>query len=90
MGSSWQTQDHKDFSDEHLASYCSNRDEGTLKDKFWPTITKEWFKRWPLSEPSAQYIKKKGTIEKARKAWEEKKVNVSILNQHLVSARTYS
>jgi hypothetical protein len=89
MGNSWQTQDQKEFFDEHLASYCSIRDEGKLKEGFWPMVTEEWFKRWPLSEPPADLVEKKESVEKAQKVWKEKKVDVSILDRHLVSARTY-
>jgi hypothetical protein len=90
MGSSWQTQDQKDFFDEHIASYCICRDEGTLREEFWPKVMKDWFERWPLSEPPTEILEKKGTIEKAQKAWMEKRVDVSILDRHLVLTRTYS
>lgn len=77
MGNSWQSQDQKDFFDEHFVSYVRNSDEGKLKE-FWPGIIEEWFKRWPLSEPPPETVAKEETIEKARKVWKGKKIEVSV------------
>lgn len=79
MGNSWQTQGQKEFFNEHITLYCTIRDEGSLKDDFWPKVTEEWFKCWLLTEPLADLIVKKGTIEKAQRAWKDKKIDVSIL-----------
>ncbi|KAF9782108.1 hypothetical protein BJ322DRAFT_1110992 [Thelephora terrestris] len=75
MGNSWQSEDQKEFFDEYLTSYCSSRDEGKLRDEFWPMVIEEWFKRWPLSEPPAELVEKKGTVEKAKKVWKEKRID---------------
>ena len=53
-------------------------------------VTGEWFKRWPLSEPPANFVAKQGSVEKAQKLWRSKKVEVSIVRRRLVWTRTYS
>lgn len=78
MGNSWQTPDQRDFFDAHLTAYARSCDEGDLKS-FWSTVIDDWFKLWPLSEPSDEFIAEKGTAEKARKAWKAKKIEVSIV-----------
>ena len=77
MGTSWQTQDQKDFFDKHLALYVQNSDAGKLKDLFWPMILDKWFERWPLPEPPSESVVKEGSA-KAEKIWKAKKVEVSI------------
>ena len=79
MPESWQDEEQKLFFEENLALYSRGRDEGTLKKTFWPMIIKEWFERWPLSEPPAELVEKnQGAVEKATKVWRNKKVEVSI------------
>ena len=77
MGNSWQTDDHKRFFDEHLASYSRSFDKGQLKD-FWPAIADEWFKQWPLGDIPPELVEKKGSVEKAEKALKAKKMEVSV------------
>ena len=89
MGSSWQTSDQKAFLDEHLAAFTLSRDKDDLKS-FWSTVMFKWFERWPLSEPPAEFVEKKGTVEKARKAWRSKRIEVSIAQGCSVRTRTYS
>ena len=77
MGTSWQTQDQKDFFNKYLALYVQNSDAGKLKDLFWPTILDKWFEQWPLPEPLSKSVAKEG-LAKAEKIWKAKKVEVSI------------
>jgi hypothetical protein len=81
MPSSWQTQDHKAFFDEHLALYVRHRDEGKTKE-FWSMIVEKWLKRWPLSEPPVALVAKEGSV-KAQKTWKDRKVNVSVTRRRL-------
>ena len=89
MGNSWQEEEHKAFFEEYLALFSSSRDEGTLRSKFWPMVTEEWFKRWPLSEPPSDLVESAGSAEKALKVWRDTQVNVSIPCRRVVSSRTY-
>ena len=86
MGNSWQTQSQRDFFDKHLTSYNRSSGEGNLKDTFWLRVIKEWFELWPLSEPPSELVEKEGTLEKARKAWRGKKIEVSTVRTWSVSA----
>ena len=89
MGNSWQTAEHKAFFDEHLPSFTESSDAGKLKEQFWPMITDEWFKRWPLSKPPPEFIEKAGSIKKAQKDWKTKKIEVSVGQRHLASTWAY-
>jgi hypothetical protein len=90
MGNSWQTQEQRQFFDKHLTLYCSNRDKGNLKEDFWPMIMEEWFKLWPLAEPPAELVEKKGPVEKAQRVLKDRKIDVSVLERRLVLTLTYS
>ena len=84
MGNSWQTPDQRDFFDKQLASYTRSCDEKKLK-AFWQTVTDDWFKLWPLSEPPAELVAKEGTIEKARKKWRTRKIEVSTIQNSVLT-----
>lgn len=90
MGNTWQTKDQQEFFEEHLALYSSSRDGGKLKEEFWPMITEEFFKRWPLTEPPAELVGETGSIEKAMKAWRDRRIGVSISQRRAVFSWTYS
>jgi len=81
MPTSWQTQDHKVFIDEHFDSYVRSG-MGKKEKEFWSSTFLLWFERWPLSNPPAKVIEKEGTLEKGKKAWREKEIAVSITQQH--------
>lgn len=77
MGVSWQTPEQKVFIEGHFPSYFQHLADETLKTEFWPGFKEEWFRTWPLPEPSPDLVKKEGSLEKAKKAEYNKKVNVS-------------
>ena len=83
MGNSWQTDDQRRFIEARLASYSISRDGGNLKKDFWPKFIEEWFNRWPLPEPPATLVEKKGTVEKATKAWRDQKIEVSVRQRYV-------
>lgn len=72
-----QTPDQKAYIEESLPLFSQHLADGNLKTAFWPDFFDEWFKRWPLQEPSAELIEKEGTVEKANKAERGKQMNVS-------------
>jgi len=82
MPTTWQTQDHKAFINEHLSSYARSS-MGKGDKSFWTSTFQLWFERWPLSDPPADAIDPEKTIEECRKAWEGKEIAVSIPRRRL-------
>jgi hypothetical protein len=77
MPTTWQSPAQKVFFEQHLTSYVRHIEEGKIK-AFWVIIFEEWLELWPLSEPPAKLIEKKGSVAKAEKAWRSQKLDVSV------------
>lgn len=89
MGVSWQTAEQKAFIEDHLPSHHQHSQAGTLKAIFWPELIDEWFKKWPVPEPTPELVQKEGGVGKAKKAERKKKVDVSTTCMLSLSARTH-
>jgi hypothetical protein len=79
MANSWQSPEQKAFIEEHIPSYVQHIANGTAKTKFWPDFLVEWFKAWPLSEPTPELVEEKGNVQKALKSMRSKKISVSAI-----------
>jgi len=89
MGMSWQTTEQKTFIDGYLPSYNEHLAAGTTKADFWPDFVVEWFKSWPLPEPTPEAIQKEGNLEKAKSAGRNKRIGVSTICVLIASAWTH-
>ncbi|KAF9791998.1 hypothetical protein BJ322DRAFT_1015928 [Thelephora terrestris] len=67
MGVTWKTPEQNVFIEQHLPSFNQHSAAGTVKSMFWPGLFDEWFKNWPLPEPSPELVEKHGSIEVAKK-----------------------
>ena len=52
MGTSWQSDEQKEFIADHIPSYAEHVLKGTDKKGFWPGFLDLWFKKWPIPGPS--------------------------------------
>ena len=69
--------DQKVFIEKYFPSYVQHSLDGTAKGGFWPGFLNEWFKAWPLPEPSPELVEKEGSVQKAARSERNKKVGVS-------------
>ena len=86
MGTSWQTAEQKTFIDGYLPSYNEYLAAGTTKTGFWPDFIANWFKSWPLLEPTPKAIQKEGNLEKVKSADRNKRIGVSAVCVLVTSA----
>ena len=76
MGVTWKTPEQTEFLEGLISTYFRFSEGGKLKD-FWIVVTKDWFERFPLGDPSNESIAKEGTRDKAIAAAKAKKLKVS-------------
>ena len=77
MGGSWQTPEQKAFIERHLPLYSEHSEARMLKSDFWKSFLDNWFKEWPLPEPTSDPVQEEGSDAGVIKAERAKKVAVS-------------
>ena len=81
MGVTWRTPEQSAFLEGYIATYL--RSVGEEKEKeFWAEVTKAWFERFPLDEPSTESIQE-GSDDKATAKARTKRIKVSKTTNNL-------